>query len=70
MKTPFKKIISSLLLVIALNLILFGVAKAVAASQNYYGITTAQAEKTIVNGTPYWNAKLWSRSQSPAINYG
>lgn len=68
MKTSFRKIVLSLLLVIALNLILFGIAKAVTTSQNYYGITTAQAEKTIQNGTPYWNAKLWSRSQSPAIN--
>ena len=68
MKTMLQKVTLSLILVIILNLVLFGVVKAVTTSQNYNGITTAKAEKTIENGTPYWNAKLWSRSQSPVIN--
>jgi hypothetical protein len=68
MKTSLRKIALSLLLVIALNVVLYSAAKAVTTQQNYNGITTAQAEKTITNGTPYWDARLWSRSKSPAIS--
>lgn len=68
MKTNLRKVITSLAIVIVLNIILYGVAKAVTTQQNYYGITTAHAEKTVENGTPYWNAKLWSTSKNPALS--
>lgn len=68
MKAILKKITISLTIVVFLNVIMFGVVKAVFTQQNYYGITTAHAEKTIVNGSTYWDAKLWSISKTPAIN--
>lgn len=68
MKHLLAKIALSLMLVIALNLTLYSIVQAVTTQQNYNGITTAHAEKTIVNGTPYWNAKLWSTSKNPALS--
>lgn len=68
MKTNLRKIAFSLALVIVLNVVMYSAAKAVFTQQNYNGITTAHAEKTIENGTPYWNAKLWSISKNPALS--
>ena len=68
MKTTFRRIAVGVAVILVLNFAIFSVAKASATSANYNGITIAYAEKSITNHSTYWEQRLWSKSQSPAIN--
>ncbi len=68
MKATFRRIAVGVIVILVLNFAVFSIAKASATSQSYNGITTAYAEKSIMNYSTHWDTKLWSKSKSPAIN--